>query len=699
MDDEGRISADEALTHPKYRPDIDGLRAVAILSVLVYHAFPEWFPGGFVGVDIFFVISGFLISTIIFKSLSCKEFSFSEFYSRRVRRIFPALAAVLLSAFVAGWFILLPGEYRQLGKEILGGAGFLSNFAQWRDSGYFVSEAEMKPLLHLWSLGIEEQFYIVFPLLIWVAWKIRLNILTLVVAIGLLSFLLNVKYVVTDPVWTFYQPQTRFWELMTGALLSLLVFDTSGRGEKVAAMLDRLASKVIQRNGAGLPPGVAWANCMAWLGALLLAVALYRINAETPFPGEWAALPTLGAASLIWAGPQAFLNRDFLSNPILVWLGKISYPLYLWHWVILSYLHILARGTPPLAVRGGGVFAAIGLSWLTYHFIEQPLRFGGEGRKKTFGLVAIMMSIAGIGFLTYDPDGITALRLALVKSTSPEKISTLEEARPLALRDLSENGSRCFQLPPRKDFNFFVQHECATPNDRSKTAPIVLMVGDSHSAALSLGVRPWAEARGINFFQISSGSCSLFSDDAADEDCQEYTKKTFALIQSIKPDVLLIDTHWIYGSRPKFFKNLGHWPSYADYLMDRFRFISGLGLKQVIVIGQMPTWKTDLPAILILQFVSRGQEIPVKTRVDLEPNSLDMDARMRKLDYPKQFEYLSLTDLFCDPAGCMTSVGPEMRTDLVVWDYGHLTSAGAKFVIDRKLGSMIMEALGEPKTD
>jgi len=224
------------------------------------------------------------------------------------------------------------------------------------------------------------------------------------------------------------------------------------------------------------------------------------------------------------------------------------------------------------------------------------------------------------------------------------------------------------------------------------------LIGDSHSASLSLGVRPWAEKKGINFYQVSSGSCSLFSDDASDKDCQAYSQKTFETVKATRPDVLLIDSHWLHASDAVFFKNMGHWPSYTDYLMDRFRFIAGLGAKHVIIVGQIPTWKTDLPNILIRQYVSHGQEIPEKSLLELEPLSLDMDARMRSLAYPTSFKYISLTDLLCDPLGCMTRVGPDLRTDLMVWDYGHLTAAGAKFVMDQKLGSKISEALDEPKT-
>lgn len=153
------------LSHPKYRPDIDGLRAIAILSVVVFHAFPSWIKGGFIGVDVFFVISGFLISTIIFENLDKGTFSLTEFYARRIKRIFPALILVLVACFAFGWFALLADEYQQLGKHIAGGAAFISNFVLWDESGYFDNAADTKPLLHLWSLGVEEQFYIIWPLL------------------------------------------------------------------------------------------------------------------------------------------------------------------------------------------------------------------------------------------------------------------------------------------------------------------------------------------------------------------------------------------------------------------------------------------------------------------------------------------------------------------------------------------------------
>lgn len=236
----------EHLIHPKYRPDIDGLRAVAVLSVVGFHAFPLFVKGGFIGVDIFFVISGYLISIIIVGSLERNSFSFIEFYSRRIKRIFPALLLVLIACFAFGWDALLADEYKQLGKHIAGGAGFISNFLFWGDSGYFDNAAETKPLLHLWSLGIEEQFYIIWPLLLWLAWKKRFNLLTITIAVVVISFALNIGEVKgDDAVAAFYSPQTRFWELLVGSVLAYMTMHRQNIFAKFKHRLDPWFGQII----------------------------------------------------------------------------------------------------------------------------------------------------------------------------------------------------------------------------------------------------------------------------------------------------------------------------------------------------------------------------------------------------------------------------------------------------------------------
>ena len=366
----------------KYRPDIDGLRAVAVLAVVLFHAFPELVPGGFIGVDIFFVISGFLISTILFESLSAGSFSFINFYSRRIRRIFPALITILLVSLALGWCILVAREYQQLGKHVFGGASFLSNFVLWKESGYFDNTSDTKPLLHLWSLGIEEQFYIFWPLILWAVWWVKSRLaqphlwLLVVGVIAIGSFWLNIDEIKLDRVVAFYSPITRFWELLIGALLAYFVLYTS----KFFKLI---------------PP-----NWLSWVGVALILLGISFINKESLFPGYWALLPTLGAACLIGAGSHGgmpWFNQQVLSNRILVWFGLISFPLYLWHWPLLSLARILNSEVTPFLTRCIIVVLAILLSWLTYQYIEKPFRYGSKGKLKTIILIGLIIAIAGAG--------------------------------------------------------------------------------------------------------------------------------------------------------------------------------------------------------------------------------------------------------------------------------------------------------------
>lgn len=365
------------LSHPKYRPDIDGLRAIAVLSVVGFHAFPAWIPGGFIGVDIFFVISGYLISTIILENLEQNHFSYLQFYSRRIRRIFPALLTVLSSCLAFGWYVLLSDEFAQLGRHVIGGVGFVSNLMLWHESGYFDSASENKPLLHLWSLGIEEQFYIIWPLLLWLAYKRHWNYLVIMMSVGIASFALNIATINSNSVAAFYSPLSRFWELLIGSTLAYVT-------------LYRKSFFTHHIN--------PYAQYQSALGIILITIGLVTINKYQSFPGWWALLPTLGAALLIAAGAhqKTWVSHKLLSNRILVWVGLISFPLYLWHWPLLSFAKILNLDGPR-EVRAIIVIASVALATLTYQIIEKPLRFGKYGRLKTIGLIALALLVGVIG--------------------------------------------------------------------------------------------------------------------------------------------------------------------------------------------------------------------------------------------------------------------------------------------------------------
>jgi peptidoglycan/LPS O-acetylase OafA/YrhL len=392
-------------THQRYRADIDGLRALAVLSVVGFHMFPERIPGGFVGVDIFYVISGYLISTIIFTSLQTGKFSFVEFYSRRIRRIFPALLIVLSASFAVGWNILLADEYKQLGKHIAGAATFISNYILWQESSYFDTSATTKPLLHLWSLGIEEQFYIAWPLLLVLTWKQRLNPQVIIVLTATISFSLNIAIYQSSPVEDFYSPKTRFWELASGSLLASSIFYKNTFFERFYCALEEHLNKILH-----LPPKKTarelLRNFESVLGVMLIVLSVLNITKQNAFPGILATIPVIGTIFVISAGAHTWLNRFLLSNRVAIWFGTISYPLYLWHWPLLAFTYIIDNEIPGYFVRITTTVISIALAWATYAIIERPIRFGTQPKKKTVALLSLMSLIGFTGCITYWREGI-----------------------------------------------------------------------------------------------------------------------------------------------------------------------------------------------------------------------------------------------------------------------------------------------------
>ncbi|OEZ56206.1 acyltransferase family protein [Duganella sp. HH105] len=461
--------------HPAYRRDIDGLRALAVLSVVLYHAFPARLPGGFAGVDIFFIISGFLIGSILIAAMQQNAFSFAEFYARRVRRIFPALIVVMGACLAFGWFSLFPDEYKMLGKHVFGGAGFLSNFFLWNEVGYFDTAAETKPLLHLWSLGIEEQFYIFWPVLMLLAWKRRFSLAALALGVAALSFLVNVGGLHKFPSATFYSPASRIWELLYGSVLAYM----SVNGLSLFAGVHR-------KHGADTVAdwsGPRARNVKSALGLAMLLATLALLRADRHFPGWWALLPTTGAVLLIAAGPQAWCNRVLLGNPVAVWFGLISYPLYLWHWPLLAFARIIESGLPSSKIRGAAVLAAIVLAWLTYRLLERPLRGAAHGRRKVIVLSAAMLALAAAGGALYRANGLP-LRASVVDSAAQQK-------ELFVVEDVA-NAAACKE---RYGFTSIYEY-CLMDDPASK--PTVAMVGDSHAFHVWAGLNRYYHGKGEN---------------------------------------------------------------------------------------------------------------------------------------------------------------------------------------------------------
>ena len=306
------------MTSLRYRADIDGLRALAVLGVVIFHAFPLLLPGGFIGVDIFFVISGYLISGILYKGHREGGFSFCEFYARRIRRLFPALIVMILLCAIYGWMILLPDEFQRMGKRMATGLVFIQNFSVWQEADYFDVAANLKPMLHLWSLAVEEQYYILFPLILFVLWKRGGGVfwVLVILLVGSLAGCVMMSY--WNKPTGFYLLPYRAWEFLCGALLAWWHYE-KGHEDEVPR----------------------WREGMSWAGMGLLVAGMVTINSTAPYPGWRALVPVIGTLLLIEGGKDARANRLLLSHPAVVWVGLISYPLYLFHWPILSFLHIV----------------------------------------------------------------------------------------------------------------------------------------------------------------------------------------------------------------------------------------------------------------------------------------------------------------------------------------------------------------------
>jgi peptidoglycan/LPS O-acetylase OafA/YrhL len=440
-----------------YRSDIDGVRALAVLPVVAYHYFPVLFPGGFIGVDIFFVISGYLITGILLKSFHNDGFSLLDFYQRRIRRIFPALVSVLIFCLVVGWFFLFSFEFEALGKHAASGAGFAQNITLWRESGYFDAAVLQKPLLHLWSLAVEEQFYIFWPLVLWLIIRARGYLLLFVLLITGFSFVLNILGIQSGhSVATFYLPFTRAWELMAGAGLAVL-------HTKRDSSISRFNNIVKLR------------HFMSFLGFGMILTGFAVIHPGYNFPGFWGLLPVLGSVLLIHAGPDAVINRYFLACRPMVVIGLISYPLYLWHWSLLSLAAIIFNGADLVLMNLKGIkvvaliFSFI-LAWGTYKYLERPIRRNQS--IKTVAVLFVLVAIAGSG------GGVIWMLQGVPER--PGSLVQKQASQLLASMSRSTESERCFDLT---DSGVLPETWSCDLGDRTAHKWIIAY-GDSHALSM-----------------------------------------------------------------------------------------------------------------------------------------------------------------------------------------------------------------------
>ncbi len=424
-----------------YRADIDGLRAVAVLLVVAFHVAPTRLPSGFIGVDIFFVISGYLITGIIISDFSNGRFSFTSFYVRRIRRICPALVIVLGSCLFAGWWILLPSEYANLGKHIAGASGFLSNFLLWSETGYFDLDSELKPLLHLWSLGIEEQFYLIWPAILSLVLLKSKKPATIITLLSIGSFALALTIGKSSPDAAFYNPITRFWEIWVGAILAL--YSTSQAGEK---------SLWISKN----------AEILSLLGIFLISVGIIFTNHYYSFPGVMTIIPIAGTVLIIAANSESTLVYKLLSIKPAVMIGLISYPLYLWHWPLLSFTKIIEKHPTP-TIRISLVIISFLLAWLTFRYVEIPIR------KKANKTVALMLLFSLVAL------GGTGLAISITPALQQTRLTGYVNEEAIKAIDDWAYPSGLISRFDLKQGSSPVQY-----NANSSKNPKILLVGDSH---------------------------------------------------------------------------------------------------------------------------------------------------------------------------------------------------------------------------
>ncbi len=627
------------MTLIEYRRDIDGLRAVAVLLVVIFHAFPGILPGGFIGVDIFFVISGYLITGIILRELEFGTFSIANFYVRRIRRIFPALLTILLFTLALGCFFFLPNELVSLGKNVFAGALFGPNLMLLSEVGYFDTAAQLKPLLHLWSLGIEEQFYAAFPLFLIFFRSRKYSLLGGILGLAIISFLLNVMLVKTNSAATFYLPVTRAWELMIGAILAL----------------PQLRGELPYRSAFG-------ANIRATMGAILIAVGAGALNSKMPYPGWAALLPVLGTALLI-AAQGSFLNRVALSSQVSVFVGLISYPLYLWHWPLLSFFEILSDEAGPPIMRGGVLVVSTILAYLTYRFVELPIRTGDSRLVKAVGCSAAMGLVAMSGAIVVIGAGFPSRLTTAIGNAGILKPSFANLQKSSCMLD--SNTQAMFPA------------NCLDAG----AAPLLLLWGDSTAGALAAGFRQLQQRYEFRLGQFATSSCwpILDMDIEGTPKCREMNDKVFSIVQKSSPEIVVME---------------GIWSTAFEEIGKTVAKLKNLKIPKVVVLGRVPVWNADLPTSYLKFYLLHHEVMPIR----LSRSHVDSDwtdGVIRRYVEAAGGEFISTYSVVCNETACLTRAG-DLSPDILVADSLHLTDAGSIFVAS-KISEQIFQGVVSPK--
>ena len=655
-----------------FRDDINGLRALAVLGVVVFHADRAWLPGGFAGVDIFFVISGFLISRIILSQCAAGRFSLAMFYARRAKRILPALLVAVSFVWIVGWFMAAPTQFRDIGGSLLGNSYFTVNFWLMRLAGvggYFGADATVKPLLHLWSLSIEEQFYLVWSVLLLALFKLERRLVPLVIAsVFVASFAFSIYLTPIDPIAAFYLPWTRGWELALGALIAY----------REVFWLEALPY-----------PSRRIANIGAGAGIALMLGAFLFLNETRPFPGWLAAIPTLGCA-LVIASPDSLPGEVALGNRLAGFFGVISYPLYLWHWPLFAFARIWPGVIPTAPVLFALAVVAVALAALTYRLIEQPIAIPFRRRPFTTALVLVgLLALTGIiGRATYDSKGFPSRFPPLVDRIF-DYTANGAEGQPL-MRCVYQRDAERYSLAEERTraARFFEDHHCAAIADPSK--PTILVVGDSHAAHLFAGLQQ-VYGGSANLLSLSSVFCvplvehvAMNQGVAGTPRCRAINDYVFDAIRTIKPDILIVGGYFAQ------YDHEANWryPGYLDALVAGARRLHGEGVRSIVIAGEVPTWAPVLPILVGRDVLDHGAAAEFSW-VGVRPDSLETDRELAAKDWGEGVRYVSQAAKLCGAEGCRRLTGEKLPEDLLAIDYGHYSLEGSVFAVRTILAPVI----------
>jgi len=618
-----------------YRPDIDGLRAVAVLSVLFFHAGLPPFSGGFVGVDIFFVISGYLITSIIIEDIKRDRFSIGRFYERRVRRIFPALYLTVLVTVAGALALFSAMDLERLFESVSWLAFFGSNFYFADNSGYFDGSSEYSAILQTWSLAIEEQFYVLFPpLLLFLSMQKRVDSKWVLLALCVVSLSISIYLVDRDARPAFFSTAGRVWELLVGALISVGIF-----------------------------PAVCEArtrSTIAWVGIVLMLGSVFLLSRDTPFPGAFSVPVCVGTAAVIWSGSSGltFVGQVLAWRP-LVQVGLISYSLYLLHWPILVFARYWNHGELSSLQTIISLTLAFGGAWVSYRFVETPLRKPKNGvpRRVVFGSAVLLMSglamVGGAGMVWQGG-----------RYSDAEKTIAAETKQALA--------ERCM-LRDTETFESWPSEHC----ELSGTGSAIAIWGDSFAAHYFSGFRERAIRLKSPMMFLAESSCPPIDGLKIPNrpGCASFNQGVMSFLALRRPSTVVLSADWMVYEKKK---------TLDEMFVDKFFLLSETIRKlrengsRVIVIGPTPIFLA--PAAQIA--ASAGDDGVETANASY---SRKFDLFFRELSKRGVIDYFPAYELFCrDAAICRFRDGRE----LLFWDTGHMTKRGSDSVLAALLKSM-----------